>query len=150
MPPALAAPLAGGAAASLLAASVLAGDGSSDDRVAWIGTGAVLVAAAAATLVLLGRIAVPALSRSAVAFLVLFAAFVTWNGVSVLWSSEPDRTWSYFNRGLVYLAVALAGVVAGSYLRRAPELVAGALAVVLAAALGWALLVKVVPREADV
>ena len=146
MRPALAAALAGGAAAVLLAASVLLSDGSSDDRLTWIGAGAVLAAGAGVVAVLWGRLGVPTLTRRAVAFLVLLAAFVTWNGISVLWSIEPDRSWSYFNRGLVYLAFALAGVLFGSYVRRAVLVLAGTLAVVFAAALGWALLVKAVPR----
>ena len=40
-----------------------------------------------------------------VAALGFFAAFVAWNGISVLWSIEGDRSWAYFNRGLVYLAL---------------------------------------------
>src|SRR5438105_6216726 len=98
MRPALAARFAGAAAAALLAASVLAGDGSSDTRIAWIGAAAVLVAGAGVCGILLGLLETPALSRGAWAFLALLTAFVTWNGVSVLWSIEPDRSWSYFNR----------------------------------------------------
>ena len=150
MRPALAAPLAGGAAAGLLGASVLLGDGSSDGPVAWIGIVAALVAGAGATAALLGLLPVPELSRWALAFFVLLTAFIAWNGISVLWSSEPDRTWDYFNRGLVYLLLAVVGVFAGSYVRRAVLLTAGVLSAVLAFAVGWALLVKAVPRlDAD-
>jgi hypothetical protein len=145
MRPALAAVLAGGAAAVLLAASVLLSDGSSDDRLAWIGAGAVLAAGAGVVGVLWGRLGMPALSRRGWIFLSLLAAFVVWNGISVLWSIEPDRSWNYFNRGLVYLGLALVGVFVGSYVRGAVVLLAGALAVVFAAAVGWGLLVKAVP-----
>lgn len=145
MRPALAASV-GAAAAALLAASVLLGDGSSDDRVTWIGTAAVLAGAAAVVAVLWGRLGVPGLTRAGWAFVALLTAFVAWNGFSVLWSIEPDRTWNYFNRGLVYVAFAIVGLFVGSYGRRVWPWVAGTLAAVSTVVVGWALLVKVVPR----
>ena len=41
----------------------------------------------------------------------LAGGFVAWNGVTILWSAAPDRSWEYFNRGLVYLAFAVVGSV---------------------------------------
>ena len=82
----------------------------------------------------------PVLSRETVVAVSLLAAFVAWNGVSVLWSIEPDRSWDYFNRGLVYLALAVVGIAVGSFVPRAARAWAYvlALALALAARLGVA------------
>lgn len=87
-----------------MAVSTLFSAGSSNGRLVWVGLAAVVVAAVVGAGAFVG-LPRPALSREAVAALSLLAAFVTWNGVSVLWSIEPDRSWDYFNRGLVYLSL---------------------------------------------
>ena len=63
----------------------------------------------------------------------------------MLWSIEPDRTWAYLNRGLVYLALALVGLGLGVYVPRATGLGVRARRASLALPLGWALLGKAVP-----
>jgi hypothetical protein len=80
-----------------------------------------------------------------VAALLFMTAFVAWNGISVLWSIEPDRSWAYLNRGLVYLAFAVVGIAVGSIVPGATRAWAYVLAGVLALPLGWALLTKAVP-----
>ena len=139
-----AAPLLLGAGGCLAAAAVLFSEGSSDARLVWLGLAA-LVPAAAIGVGALAGLPRPAPGREALVALGLFAAFVCWSGISVLWSIEPDRSWSYFNRGLVYLAFATVGLALGAYVPRAPRVWAYVLAVVLAPALGWALLGKAVP-----
>jgi tetratricopeptide (TPR) repeat protein len=127
------------AAAGLLGAALLGGDGSSDDPLLWIGGAAVVVAAAVAVL---WR---PRPSRAGVVFLVAFAAFVVWTGLSIVWSVEPDRSWSYFNRSASYFALAVVGIALGSLVARAPRLAATALGVGFAIVLAWALVGKVFP-----
>ena len=125
--------------AGLLIAAVLLGNGSSDDRLLWVGGAAVVAAGAVATL------ALPRPSRAGTIFLVALGALVLWSGLSILWSVEPDRSWSYFNRTLVYFAFALVGMSCGALARRAPRIAAWSLALGFGAVLGWALLGKVFP-----
>jgi hypothetical protein len=132
-----------GAGGGLVGASVLFSSGSSNSRLVWLGLAVLVLSGAAATAPALGWW--PELSREAVAALVLLVAFVVWCGLSVLWSIEPDRSWDYFNRGLVYVAFAVLGLAVGSLVPRAARWWARVLAVVVALALGWALLGKAVP-----
>ncbi len=53
----------------------------------------------------------PALDRPAALFLGGLLGLALWSGVSIVWSISPDRTWSFTNRSLVYLAFALLGVL---------------------------------------
>jgi len=131
--------------AGVLAAALLFGGGLDDGRLFWIGSAAVLAAGAGAALVLLGRLPPVTLERRALALLVLFTATVAWSGCSILWSIQPDRSWSVFNRGLVYLALLGLGLLLGAALPRAPRRLAVCLCVLLALVLAWALLGKVVP-----
>jgi hypothetical protein len=133
-----------GAGGLLAAASTLFSSGSSNGRLVWIGLAALVGAAALGAGAFLGLPRV-VLGREAVAALVLLAAFVSWNGISVIWSIEPDRSWDYFNRGLVYLAFAVVGVAVGSFVPRAARAWAYVFAVALALPLGWALLTKAAP-----
>jgi hypothetical protein len=133
------------AAAALCALAVFFGGGSRYAPLVWIGGAAVLAAAVGSALVLLGRLPFPRLDGPAVAFVALFGWFVLWNGVSIVWSFQPDRSWEYFNRGLVYFAFVLLGLLVAAAVSRAPRVVAGGLLVLFAAALGWALLGKVIP-----
>jgi O-Antigen ligase len=139
-----AAPSLLGAGGCLAAAAVLFSNGSSDGRLVWLGLAAVALAAALGAGVLAG-LPRPAPGREALVALGLFAAFVCWSGLSILWSIEPDRSWDYFNRGLGYLGFAVVGLALGAYVPRAPRAWAYALSVVLALALAWALLGKAVP-----
>jgi O-Antigen ligase/Tetratricopeptide repeat len=129
-----------GAGGILAAVSTLFSAGSSGGRLVWIG----IAALAVATAVIVGALAGlprPTFSREAVVALGFFAAFVAWNGVSVIWSIEGDRSWAYFNRGLVYLAFAVIGLWLGPWVREWAYVLAG----VLALPLGWALLGKAIP-----
>ncbi|HET8651158.1 MAG TPA: O-antigen ligase family protein [Gaiellaceae bacterium] len=134
------------AAAGLCLAAVLFGGGSRYAPLAWIGAAAVLAAALGLALVLLGRLAFPRLDGAAVAFVALLAWFVLWNAVSIVWSLQPDRSWEYFNRGVVYFAFVLLGILIAAAARWAPRAIAGGLLVLFAAALCWALVGKVVPN----
>jgi hypothetical protein len=137
-------PILAAATGALLAAAVLFGDGSSDGPLFWIGVVAIVVAAAAAVSAATGALALAELTPLGFAAVGCFTVFVVWQGFSVLWSIEPDRTWNYVNRGLVYLAFLVLGLVAGT-LRRAPVYAAACLAVVTAAAVCVALATKIFP-----
>ena len=137
-------PLLAGASGLLVAAAVLFGDGSSDGPLFWIGGVAIVVAAVAAVMAATGALAVPQLTTLGLAAVGCFTGFVVWQGCSVIWSIEPDRTWNYVNRALIYLAFLLLGLVAGT-LRRAPVYAAACLAVVTAAAVCVALATKIFP-----
>jgi hypothetical protein len=137
-------PILAAATGALLAAAVLFGDGSSDGPLFWIGVLAIVVGAVAAVSAATGALALPELTPFGFAAVGCFAGFVVWQGFSVLWSIEPDRTWNYVNRGLVYLAFLLLGLVVGT-MRRAPLYAAACLAVVTAAAVGVALSTKIFP-----
>ena len=102
-----------GAGGAFVAICVLFSDGSSNGRLVWIGLVAWGLAAVAGCLAWLG-FPRPALSREAWTALGLLAGFVVWCGLSVLWSMEPDRSWDYLNRGLVYLALAVVGLAVGA------------------------------------
>jgi len=132
------------AAGALVAVSALFSAGSSNGRLLWIGLAALAVAAAFGTAALAGGPR-PVLSREALVALGLLVAFVCWCGLSVLWSIDPDRSWAYLNRGLVYVALALVGLAVGAYVPQAVRLWAFVLTVVVSLALGWALLGKAVP-----
>src|SRR5436190_13231481 len=128
--------LAPGAAAALCFAALFLSAGSSQSRLFWIGTAAVLVAAIGWAL------RPPTLPRPAVVFFAAFAAFVLWQAVSIAWSIQPSRTWDYANRGLVYLAFAAVGALLGGVAVRRR---AYAAAVLLGALFAWALAAKVIP-----
>src|SRR5215510_1688948 len=133
-----------GAGGILAAVSALFSAGSSGGRLTWIGLVAIVLAAlvVAGALVGLPR---PELSREALAALGFLVAFVAWNGISVLWSIQADRSWAYLNRGLVYVAFAVVGLWLGPWLRQWTYVLAG----VLALPLGWALLGKAIPALGD-
>jgi tetratricopeptide (TPR) repeat protein len=136
--------LAGGVAA-LLFWTLFFGGGSRDLSLSWLGTATVLAAGVGVAAALLGALPWPELDRFGFAFVGLTGLFVLWNAASITWSLDPDRSWAYTNRGLVYLAFACLGLFMGVVVPRAPRTVAAALALFLAGALGWALLGKVVP-----
>jgi hypothetical protein len=128
---------------ALAAAAVFDGGGSSQHSLVWIGSLALLLACGAIAAGLAGLLPIPKVSRLGAWSLTLFGAFVLWQGASVLWSLAPDRSWDYFNRGLVYFAFAVAGFFAGAVCGRRQA--AGALALLIAGALLVALAGKVFP-----
>src|SRR5215471_7787710 len=95
-----------GAAGVLTTVSLFFGGGTSTERLFWIGMGALLVVLVSGALV-----PFPTLSPPGKAFLLLLTGYVVWMGVSVVWSVAPDRSWDAVNRGLVYLALAVLGVL---------------------------------------
>jgi tetratricopeptide (TPR) repeat protein len=135
-----------GGAGVLVAFALFFGDGSTYPPLVWIGGLAVLAAAVGVALVLLGILAFPKLDGFGVAFLALLGWFVLWNGLSIVWSLQPDRSWEYFNRGIVYFAFALLGVLVGAASTRSVRAVALGLLVLFGAVLVWALLGKVIPN----
>ena len=135
-----------GAAGALLVVALFFGHGSSDGRLFWIGIVASLAALGLVFATLAGFLPRPAPTKHGWWALGLFAAFVLWNGLTIVWSIAPDRSWSYLNRGLAYLALAVLGLYAGALVRRRPVVAtAGLLAVLFLGVLGWALLGKVFP-----
>jgi hypothetical protein len=100
------------AAAALVAAALLAGRGSSDSRLFWIGASCVVLVATAAILV------PPVVSGEAFALLACLAGFAVWQAVTIQWSVQPARSWDYANRGLVYFAFASLGLLLAGLPRR--------------------------------
>ena len=133
------------ALATLMAAAALLGGGSDDTSLPWIGGAAVVIVA----LLLAGGFVdlwpVPVPSTLALAGLGLLVAFVAWNGLSVFWSFAPDLSWSYFNRGVTYIGLLGVGLIFGALVRRAPTVFASLAALIVAAALVWALAGKIDP-----
>ncbi len=123
-------------AAALAFAAFFFNDGSSQSRLFWIGAVAVIVAADGWAL------RPPQLSSAAVVFLAALGAFVVWQGVSIAWSIQASRSWDYTNRGLVYFAFAVVGVLLGGV---SPRRFAYGAAVLLGALFVWALAAKVIP-----
>jgi hypothetical protein len=121
-----------GATGALAAVAVLAGGGSSAERLAWIGIGAVALAALALP-------AWPRLGREGIALVAALGAFALWSGITIVWSIEPDRSWETTNRAFAYLAFLLLGTL----LPRA--LAAWGLGALAGAAAIWGLGGKIVP-----
>ncbi|MEP6909604.1 MAG: O-antigen ligase family protein [Actinomycetota bacterium] len=134
-------------AGALLSASLLFGGGSSIGPLAWIGAAAVLAAAGFCGAALWGLLPVPSVGREGLAFAGLAGAFVAWNGVTIIWSAAPDRSWEYFNRGLVYLAFGVVGAFVGSTV--APRVVVWLLGALIGVTCLWALAGKAVPALYD-
>ncbi len=136
----------GGVAWALCGLALFFGGGSSYAPLVWIGGLALLAAGLALAAVFWGALPAPRLDRAGWAVVGCLAALVVWMGISILWSVAPDNSWEYLNRGLVYLAFFVLGVVVASALPAAPRLAAYGLAVLLAAVMVWALAGKVVPN----
>jgi hypothetical protein len=128
----------------LAALALFAGDGSAYAPLVGIGAVALVAAGAGLALGFWGAIPLPRLSGPSLVFASLFAGLVFWMGLSVLWSVAPDRSWAYANRGLVYVAFLVIGVVVGVWRPSLRRVAAGAGAV-SASVVVWALAGKVVP-----
>ena len=98
----------------------------------WIGGAAVLVAA--------GLLAARGIAPRS--WLVLpLAALAVWCAVSIVWSIEPDRTWSYANLTAVYAVFAFVG----TFLAGRTRALAAGFAALLGAVCVWSLAGKVFP-----
>jgi uncharacterized membrane protein len=128
------------AAAALAFAALFLNQGSSQDRLFWIGSAAVIVAGVGWAL-RPGRV-----TREGAVFFAALAAFVIWQGASIGWSIQAARSWDYTNRGVVYFAFAGVGALLGGV---APRLYATVAAALLGALFAWALAAKVVPGIYD-
>ena len=129
---------------ALAAAAIFAGGGSTDDALASVGIAAVFAAAVALGAGLSGAVTLPRLDGAARVAVLASAALTAWAGLSIVWSIAGDLSWQWLARGLVYLAFLALGVLAGAAARGLRG-VAAVLALVLALALGWALLGVAVP-----
>jgi O-antigen ligase/polysaccharide polymerase Wzy-like membrane protein len=121
-----------GVALALTAAILFFGGGSSNSTLPWIGGAAILAAVAFA--------AARGLPPGSLVLLPL-AALALWCAASVAWSIEPDRSWAYANRTVVYLAFA----VLGMFLAGRTRALALGLAALLGAVCAWSLAGKVFP-----
>jgi tetratricopeptide (TPR) repeat protein len=124
------------AAAALAFAALFFSDGSSQSRLFWIGSAAVIVAAVGWAL------RPPALSPVAAVFLGALGAFVLWQAATIAWSIQPSRSWDYTNRGLVYFGFAAVGTLLGGV---APRRLGFAASALLGALFAWALAAKIIP-----
>jgi O-antigen ligase/polysaccharide polymerase Wzy-like membrane protein len=127
------------AAGALLFTALFFGDGTSDGRLFWIGSLAVV-----ATVVLAAGGGVPVPRPWGLTTFALLAGLTAWVGISMWWSIAPDLSWAAFNRLLSYGALAVLGLLCARAPRPARTVAAG-LAVLLGLVLAWALLGKVVP-----
>src|SRR3954469_24163516 len=121
-----------GAALVLVAAVLFFGGGSGSSTLPWIGGAAILLAA--------GLVATRGFPQGAIAPLPL-AALAIWCAASVGWSIEPDRSWDYANRAVVYTAFALVG----SYVAGRTRQLAVGLGVILGVVCAWSLAGKAFP-----
>jgi tetratricopeptide (TPR) repeat protein len=125
-----------GAAVLVAFAALFFSAGSSQSRLFWIGTAAVVVAG-------IGWMVRPVqIERPGIVFFAALAALVLWQGLSIEWSIQAARSWDYTNRGLVYFAFAAVGALLGGI---APRRLAQGAAALLGGLFGWALLAKVFP-----
>jgi O-antigen ligase/polysaccharide polymerase Wzy-like membrane protein len=121
-----------GPALALVAAILFFGGASGSSTLPWIGGAAILL--------VVGFVATRGVPQGAIALLPL-AALALWCAASVGWSIEPDRSWDYANRAVVYTAFAIVGAYAAG---RTRQLAVG-LGVILGAVCAWSLAGKVFP-----
>jgi len=133
------------AAGALVTVALFFGESVSDSRLFWIGVFAEALGFGALALGLAGLAPVVVPQRAGLLAVGLLAAFVCWSGVTLVWSIAPDRSWSFLNRGAVYVAFALLGLVVAANVRVPARAVAGGLAALFFGVVGWALLGKVFP-----
>src|SRR5581483_7768264 len=105
------------AAAVLLVVSLYFGDGLSASRLFWIGVFALAAGLGATALALAGGLPLRLPARAGTAAIGLLVAFVLWEGLTMVWSIAPDRSWAYLDRGLVYVAFGVLGLVVASVVR---------------------------------
>ncbi len=127
------------ASGALLFTALFFGESTSEGRLFWIGSLAVL---AAVVLASVGPVPLP--RGAGGGSFVLLAGLAAWVGLSTWWSIAPERSWAAFDRLLVYAAFAVLGLLA-SRVSRPARTVATGLAALVGLVLAWALLGKVIP-----
>src|SRR6476659_3453665 len=128
----------------VLAWAVLDGHGSRDGALAPAGIVAIACSAAGISLGLRGTLPLPRLDRAGAVTVAAAVALTLWAGLSIWWSIAGDLSWNWLARGLVYLAFLALGALAGAPAGGARR-VAALTALVVPAALGWALLGVAIP-----
>ena len=121
---------------ALAGLAVFFGGGPGNGSIMWLGGGALVT--------LLALLVTRGAPGGFIALLPL-AALVAWLALSITWSTLPDRSWDYADRGLVYLLFAALGLWLAS---RTRELALG-LCVLLGAVVVWSLAGKVLPFVHD-
>jgi hypothetical protein len=134
-----------GLAGAVLFWALFFGSGDSPSRLVWIGGAALLVAAAVGAAVLMGQLPRPSVGRAGLAVLLCLVGLVAWQGLSITWSVEADRSWDYVNRDLAYLAFVCLGMFLAAVVPRAPRQVALLLAALFGLVLAYALVAKGIP-----
>lgn len=129
----------------LLLGAVFFAGGSGEGSVMVLGSLAVAVAGVAVAAAALGLQAVPRLDLPGRVAAAAGCGLVAWGGVTIGWSIAGDRSWDALNKGLVYAACGLLGLVLAGRGHRAVRDTALILAAVLGAALTWALAGKGIP-----
>jgi O-antigen ligase len=132
------------AVGALLAGAVLDGGGSRDDSLDTVGVAAILCAALGIGAALRGSLPLPRLERAGIGLVAGCVALTAWAGLSIAWSIAGDLSWEWLSRGLVYLSFLALGLLAGA-LAKGARRVAALTAIVIAAALVWALLGVAIP-----
>src|SRR3954453_7915313 len=99
-------------AAAVCFCALFFGGADSNAPLVWIGAAAFLLAACS-------LLEPPALDVRGGLLFGGLAGLAVWCGLSIVWSTSPDRTWTYTNRTLVYVAFALVGAVVGTRVSRA-------------------------------
>jgi hypothetical protein len=130
---------------ALVAWALFFGGGDSSTRLAWIGGAAVVLAGLVGAAAFDRRVERLRVGRLGAACAACFVGLVVWQGASIVWSVQPDRSWDYVNRGLVYLAFLALGMFVGALVPRAAHAVAAGLAALLALVLAYAFLAKGIP-----
>jgi hypothetical protein len=128
----------------LLAVAIFHGAGSRVDSLATVGVAALIVAGVALCVALRGELPLSRLDRAAASAILGATCLTAWAGLSIAWSIAGDRSWDWLGRGLVYLAFLVLGSLVGASARGARRLSA-LLALVVGAAIGWALLGVAIP-----
>ncbi|HSF62567.1 MAG TPA: O-antigen ligase family protein [Gaiellaceae bacterium] len=135
-----------GLVGAALVGALFAGDGSDTGGILPVGGAAVVLLAGAFLAVGVGRLSSPRLGRSGGVLVGTAVAVALWTGVTMAWSILPDRSWDSSNKTIAYVAfLGLGLVLAAAGGRAAARLAASLLALVIGAALVWALLTKAVP-----
>lgn len=129
----------------LLAGAVFFGAGPGSASVITLGSLAVVLAALVVAAGALDLLALPSLDRPGRLAAAAGCALVAWGGISIVWSIAGDRSWDALNKGLVYAAFGLVGLALAGRGDSAVRDVALVVAVVLGAALAWALAGQAIP-----